>query len=1011
VFTTNNKKYLWMLVCVFTLLGICAPGGLTSAQMYHVGATDATTDVFISPDNLAGQTDSVAVLTLSDWDLPAPNHSLDFGYYFVDHPRYGDYWNEVNHYTNLYMAGGTDMPDWQNRLRISLQRAVEEDKSIYLSLGMPNAKDDNGNDIDPYAYIPTIAAILDVAVPYWNKIKYIELADEPDWGVGAPLPYKEINLRIEIFERVRVEKGLPQGPLVGIVYTPDQITKTIENECGLPNRITRSNLDWLGVMAYLDPPGDDDSAVNIQQLNELIDEAKCKTVHETEQGRVEKNLILVMQAYDRNGHWHNIDALVDLQAPVYLRAYGDPRVVAITMFAYARPGGTRDHPELKVPHQAIWSAISASSGEPPAAPSNLTAHSPVGLKSWVDLNWRDNSYNENWFVIHRRTVSGEDWSYLGLVAPNETHYVDKTADPPGSGSRTYCYRVRAVNSAGRSEFSSEACVTMYSEPPGKPTLQGPAGCIDTLRPSFSWSSVPRVNDYWFVCLHVPRENFAADDSIKGTSYTLTSDLLAGEEYRCKVKAKNNAGGVWSDMIYFTPLCDFTDHPVLLDPPPGSCIDTQTPLLSWTSLPGATYYQPAVSLCWGDGPFFAIPATTELSMQLPFPLHLKDTGEEYELEPGQEYRFKVKGTNPTTDGTYSHMRFFTYMCDGRPGSASPLSPWGTLSTTMPIYSWEVGTDVTEYALNISTRPAADLVFQQWYSATNVCDGLTCSVTPAFPLPNGDYYWSVNTRNSLGYGRVAFEHWITIEAPSPPPDLNTPAGLNVVSYPSDQVTMTHDVVLEAGTTAVTPITPDLAYILYPEYAPIGVAYEITTTARFGGPVTLDFAVPTITDEETFSNLRVLHEEDGVLVDSTLGEPNFAHRTVSARVYSLSPFVIVKEIDPPLPVAHAQHATTTMNAPITLTLTGSAACEAPTNPIRLSTRPAHGTLVAGTIISSTSWGVFDGTSIDVTYVPALGFVGGDRFTFRIDDSAHISEPATVTITVNGYRLFMPLALKERR
>jgi hypothetical protein len=58
---------------------------------------------------------------------------------------------------------------------------------------------------------------------------------------------------------------------------------------------------------------------------------------------------------------------------------------------------------------------------------------------------------------------------------------------------------------------------------------------------------------------------------------------------------------------------------------------------------------------------------------------------------------------------------------------------------------------------------------------------------------------------------------------------------------------------------------------------------------------FTLPTITDPTTFSNLRVLHNEGGTLVDETIlsgpNAPNFATRTICAQTYSLSPFAIAQ------------------------------------------------------------------------------------------------------------------------
>jgi predicted outer membrane repeat protein len=89
--------------------------------------------------------------------------------------------------------------------------------------------------------------------------------------------------------------------------------------------------------------------------------------------------------------------------------------------------------------------------------------------------------------------------------------------------------------------------------------------------------------------------------------------------------------------------------------------------------------------------------------------------------------------------------------------------------------------------------------------------------------------------------------------------------------------------AGGNASEGLQPPDGYQIVPD-AP---AYEINTTADYDWPLTVCFAVNSINNEAEFSRLRILHGEDGQLVDRTAGRPDFATRTVCAQVTSLSPF----------------------------------------------------------------------------------------------------------------------------
>src|SRR6185503_3521662 len=118
------------------------------------------------------------------------------------------------------------------------------------------------------------------------------------------------------------------------------------------------SIGFVAMEAYVDPPGSSDPAANVATLNSFLDRAKARVPSG-------KQIGIIMISYDRNGLWTNIPALADLQMPAYLKAYDDPRVTAVLMFAYARPGGARQHAALKQIHQQIGAAVLGAT--PPVA--------------------------------------------------------------------------------------------------------------------------------------------------------------------------------------------------------------------------------------------------------------------------------------------------------------------------------------------------------------------------------------------------------------------------------------------------------------------------------------------------------------------------------------------------------------------------------------------------------------------------------------------------------------------
>jgi hypothetical protein len=94
----------------------------------------------------------------------------------------------------------------------------------------------------------------------------------------------------------------------------------------------------------------------------------------------------------------------------------------------------------------------------PTAPANLTV-TPSELPAAV-LHWDDASSNETGFQIERNPAFAEG---LRGVGANVSMYTDQV------GLGTYQYRVRAVNNAGSSAFTTWAQIVLTASPPAAPT--------------------------------------------------------------------------------------------------------------------------------------------------------------------------------------------------------------------------------------------------------------------------------------------------------------------------------------------------------------------------------------------------------------------------------------------------------------------------------------------------------------------------------------------------------------
>jgi len=156
------------------------------------------------------------------------------------------------------------------------------------------------------------------------------------------------------------------------------------------------------------------------------------------------------------------------------------------------------------------------------------------------------------------------------------------------------------------------------------------------------------------------------------------------------------------------------------------------------------------------------------------------------------------------------------------------------------------------------------------------------------------------DAVGAGTIINDDPPPTPTPTPTPQAgpNTPLGTNVTTTnPRGNVSVNFSSVTSGGTTSFTPINPTS-----PGQLPIPIgftalggetAYEISTTAVVTPPIVVCFNVNNVSDASQFAFVRILHGENGQLVDRTIlapdsPAPDFATRRVCARVNSLSPFV---------------------------------------------------------------------------------------------------------------------------
>ncbi|HEY0322841.1 MAG TPA: PKD domain-containing protein [Pyrinomonadaceae bacterium] len=105
-------------------------------------------------------------------------------------------------------------------------------------------------------------------------------------------------------------------------------------------------------------------------------------------------------------------------------------------------------------NSATTTATVSAPATTPATPSNLTATSTTAKRA--QLNWRDNSDNEQNFLIERSTSATSGFTQITTVGVNVTTYTNTGL----TSGRTYYFRVRAGNASGNSAYSNTVSIVV-----------------------------------------------------------------------------------------------------------------------------------------------------------------------------------------------------------------------------------------------------------------------------------------------------------------------------------------------------------------------------------------------------------------------------------------------------------------------------------------------------------------------------------------------------------------------
>jgi hypothetical protein len=174
----------------------------------------------------------------------------------------------------------------------------------------------------------------------------------------------------------------------------------------------------------------------------------------------------------------------------------------------------------------------------------------------IDLSWIDNASDEAGYEIER-SIDDTTWSLVDTLDQDSTIFSDGNLEP----QTNYCYRARAFNDGGYSEYSNVACATTLSLPAAPSDLSAVA--ISSSQIDLTWTDNASDEDGF----ELERSPDGSTDwklvttlEADNTSYSDTG-LSSGTTYHYRVRAFNAVGSSsYCDTTSATTYdTNFVDH--------------------------------------------------------------------------------------------------------------------------------------------------------------------------------------------------------------------------------------------------------------------------------------------------------------------------------------------------------------------------------------------------------------------------------------------------------------------
>jgi uncharacterized delta-60 repeat protein len=275
----------------------------------------------------------------------------------------------------------------------------------------------------------------------------------------------------------------------------------------------------------------------------------------------------------------------------------------------------------------------------PDDPTNLTIQ--LTEPGTFKLEWEDNSDNEVAFILERSSEGESYFTAYDTVAENVTSAFDSDIIP----HKEYLYRVKAINSAGGSEFSNVVSATWTPEPAAPLNLRVSLYAPGTFQ--LEWDD-QSSNELSFILERSTADqlHFVSYDTLPAdVESTLDETIAARKEYFYRIKAINNEGeSEFSNVVSASWIPG--PHP------PGNL--------------NVDLYDPGTfKLQWDDNSSDEVAFIIERSAEdpshfAPYDAVISNIAFDSNIDAGKKYFYRVKAINDEGASDYSNVASHTWL---------------------------------------------------------------------------------------------------------------------------------------------------------------------------------------------------------------------------------------------------------------------------------------------------------------------------------------------------------------